>query len=335
MQTKQDDAEEKPEQTQEGKALSVRVRLTPDTLKGGLSIELDENGEPKRSRYVWDNLTDSIRHHSPAFLVNHSSRITGALSLIGNLLSIYSARRFYKNGALTTGAMLDSIMCVNSMLFNEQPQTPEELEHYDEMNTLEYIPHRLGESLQFWHYPTRARALVQMGSGLLQLKGGMESGGKSLQAKGALGTAGAAILNLTPEQERAWQLSVPLYLARAACSAENAFRAYTHGFPKKGTPRGNWAEPAKWGINILGNQIIPFFYGGVYKDEDGNIHKDTGRMSRRFQEELERTDSPLDLAADAKLAHIGADAAPQARVQTQGARGEPLQPAPEKAAAAG
>lgn len=241
-----------------------------------------------------DAAAEGIRKATPAWIVNNSSRLTFGMQFTANAIGIWAADKWYNNKSLTTAAWLGLGSSVMGVLFNEKPQTQEELDRYKEMNPLEYLGNRMVESVQFWKYPTRFVSFVQMATGIFQMRGAWQKSGMAYFTKGGLTTLGAAIINLVPDQERAWQLSSIPFGYRAFPSGINAWQEYKHGFPAKGVEKGNWAGLLKFGVNQL-SQLTGTLYGGVNKDEFGNIYRKADHMPDTLKEELANSDDPFEL----------------------------------------
>ncbi|MCI5048838.1 MAG: hypothetical protein MRY32_00690 [Rickettsiales bacterium] len=216
-----------------------------------------------------------VRDVTPAWIVNNGARYNFGVRLVGNLLGIWSGLRPGSESYPRAAAgLLQSVALTAGLVYNEKPMTRSEQERLNSMSVPEYVTTRVKNAFDPKNHITATVGLATLPNGFLHLWSGYRQHvpGKIQweMVKGGLTILGGLALNMIPDQEKAWQVNSGIYMLRAPTSFMNAHRAYFHGVPEKNIAKGDWQQMGKLIMNQSSN-VFGIFYGGVHKDEEGNI----------------------------------------------------------------
>lgn len=231
---------------------------------------------------------DAVRIATPAIIVNNGSRINSTLKFFADGLSIKSSLRpkivlpgekpplFGRISApwRFAGSMVTFSAVGLGMIYKEKPTTEEEKAAYKEMSFRQYVSTKIRQGFDPKNHIAETIGLCTIPNGALLMMQGIKQSSKGRISKevlqGAMTIAAGGALNFIPDREKAWQISNVIFMSRAPVAYVHAHEAYKHGFPAKGIPKGDWEQLGKWWANQCAN-IVGFLYGGVAKDENGNI----------------------------------------------------------------
>lgn len=220
-----------------------------------------------------------IRHHTPASVVNNGARYNFGVRLIADILTVSSGLRKGSESPMRSWAgVISGTALAMGLYYNETPPTPEDQKYVSSLSMAEYIPLQIKRAFDPAHHVTATVGVATIVNGLFYMAAGYAQHvpGKIQweMLKGGLTAAAGAALSFIPDQETAWQTSTLLFWVRAPSSFMNAHQAYWKGIPEKNVAAGDWMQYVKWGFNQSSN-VFGVLYGGVKKDEQGRIVKET------------------------------------------------------------
>lgn len=269
------------------KDVTVRTRVTPTWDLG--PAKQPHPGFLSGLGDVWDNITDNVRSVTPAFVINNGSRFNFGFRAAADVASMVSGQKF--DSPYRTAASAISLAGLSlGLFFKEEPPTEERKERIKQMPLGEYIAMRVKDSFDPKHHVMATVGMATIPNGVLMAISGYQKripGHAPWELYQGLMTVAAGMsLNFIPDQERAWQTATAIFTIRAPFAAKQAHTAYYYGQAKPDlgfeprspkefpgdwkTPPGDYMQALKFVFNQTSN-LFGFFYGGIHKDEQGNI----------------------------------------------------------------
>ncbi|GEM_PF-6373861 len=237
---------------------------------------------------MWREGIHSLRVATPASIINNGSRINFLLRATADVASMLSGGlynspyRLIASGISLTGLGL-------GLVYKEKPNTEERQKRLENMPVGEYITMRIKDAFDPKNHIIATVGMATIPNGIFMALSGYKQRVPGKVAwemyQGLMTVAAGLSLNFIPNQERAWQVATGIFIVRAPFAGIQAQTALKQGFPADHVtaPRPFDMHPEDWKappgdrlqwVKFILNQscnVFGFIYGGIHKDEEGNI----------------------------------------------------------------